>query len=261
MTIAPFDTATVERGPMLRDIARARSAVVIRGANSHGTAPRSCASGTESGRSRINRAGVTFYVHHLHDAPWRSSPPRPAVLQAIRERAPSGVCDTAYRAVLAALSLTDQDRDDSSHAASRTRTLKTASTDRFRSMDAHDWPCDRPRGRRRSCALGTPEWFGARRTAVRGELWGEPRGARPLSGRGRSNRRAEGPSARGRGRSAISICEQHEVGRSLGCERASCAGPRAIDPRQVGTRVDTTRDHRGRTEVHMSQRPYRAFLS
>lgn len=66
----------------------------------------------ESGRARVNRAGVEFHVHHLRDLPRESSSPaRVEPLPVARSRADEDTRDRAYRAVLGALTLDGADRD------------------------------------------------------------------------------------------------------------------------------------------------------
>lgn len=60
-----------------------------------------------SDREKVNREGVTFYVHN----PDGAAPAAPRVPSAPRhDRAPVDVCDRAYRAVLAELRLNEGDR-------------------------------------------------------------------------------------------------------------------------------------------------------
>lgn len=66
----------------------------------------------ESGRARVNRAGVEFHVHHMGDGPRdRARIERPEALPLAVDRASPEDCDRAYRAVLAALPLDASDRE------------------------------------------------------------------------------------------------------------------------------------------------------
>lgn len=63
----------------------------------------------EGDRTKENRDGVTFYVHHMNGAPVRHVEVAPATPR--RDRAPIEVRDRAYRAALAHLTLDASDRE------------------------------------------------------------------------------------------------------------------------------------------------------
>lgn len=83
-----------------------------------------------SEREKENADGVTYYVHWLNGAPSRLER-RERRVDPRRERAPVEILDTAYAAVLRALSLSAEDR-----AALRARGLSDATIDaeKFRSL-------------------------------------------------------------------------------------------------------------------------------
>lgn len=92
-----------------------------------------------SDREKVNREGVTFYVHSSDG----SAPAAPRVPSAPRrDRAPVEVCDRAYRAVLAELRLLDVDRaallarglSDEHIAANGYRTLTVEGRSRLASV-------------------------------------------------------------------------------------------------------------------------------
>lgn len=65
----------------------------------------------ESGRARVNRAGVEFHVHHMGDGPRGTSTSRLGPLPLATDRASPEDCDRAYRAALAILPLDAADRE------------------------------------------------------------------------------------------------------------------------------------------------------